>query len=246
MYAFSFSCPDEPLTITRISPHKPGSLRRRFSLIANLSTELEYVPPEPIEGRKTLVLDLDETLIHSSEFPPHSNVDFFKVKSSSDFNYQIILPNSQENNERLQSIYVYKRPGLDEFLKYASKNFELFIYTYAERHYAEPILNIILPFLDEDHRLYRDSCIKKKGKHAFKDLKMLNRKKTDLIFVDDNDEAHKQHPKNTIVIPTWNGMPSDKVLSKWLTPLLQRCNDADDVRDVIKSLPNQKSRYSLY
>lgn len=246
MYAFSFSLPDEPLTITRVSPHKPGYLRRRFSLIANLSSELEYIPPEPIEGRKTLVLDLDETLVHSSEFPPHSDVDFFKIKSSSNFNYKLKLAESREDDDQLQEIYVFKRPGLDDFLHYASKNFEIFIYTYAERHYAEPILNVILPFLDEDHRLYRDSCIKKKGKHAFKDLKMLNRNKTDLIFIDDNDEAYKQHPKNTIVIPTWNGMPSDNVLPNWLTPLLKRCNEADDVRDVIKTLPNQKSRFSLY
>ena len=246
MYPFSFSCPDEPLTINRISPHKPGSLRRRFSFIANLSSELEYIPPSPIEGKKTLVLDLDETLIHSSEFPPHSNVNFFKIKGTSDYNYKITLDETIENDNKSNSIYVYKRPGLDDFLKYVSKTFEIFIYTYAERFYAEPILNVILPFLDEDHRLYRDSCIKKKGKPVYKDLQMLNRKKTDLIFIDDNDEAYKKHQKNTIVIPTWNGMPSDKALSVWLIPLLKRCNDANDVRDIIQALPNQKSRYSLY
>lgn len=245
MLAFSFSCPDEPLTINRISPHKPGLIRRRLSLASALSSELEYVPPDPIEGKKTLVLDLDETLIHSSEFPPHSNVEYFKIHSSNS-NYQIILDEKHDNNNVPQSIFVFKRPGLDEFLQYASKTFEIFIYTYGERYYAEPILDTILPLLDEDHRLYRDSCIKKKGKHVYKDLKMLNRKKSNLIFIDDNDNAYKQHPKNTIVIPTWNGMPSDKVLSSWLTPILKRCNEADDVRDVIKSLPNQKSRYSVY
>jgi len=52
-------------------------------------------------GRKCLVLDLDETLVHSS-FKPVPNADF-------------IIP--VEIEDTVHQVYVLKRPGVDEFMK---------------------------------------------------------------------------------------------------------------------------------
>ena len=56
--------------------------------------------PEHCKGRKTLVLDLDETLVHSQ----------FNVVKNPDY----IIPVEMEG--RTSNIYVLKRPGVDHFL----------------------------------------------------------------------------------------------------------------------------------
>jgi RNA polymerase II subunit A small phosphatase-like protein len=83
------------------------------------------LPPEPHQmGRKTLVLDLDETLVHSS----------FKYVSNAD----IILPIEIEGN--VSDIYILKRPGVDAFLKEVNKHFEVVIFTASLSKYAEPLV----------------------------------------------------------------------------------------------------------
>lgn len=232
-----------------------------------------YVAPPAPSGKKTLVLDLDETLIHSSSFPPHQLIQYFTILDDS---IQIDSENTNADSTKSpQLIYIFLRPGLDEFLEYAKENFEVFVYTYAERNYAEPILDKILPDLDENHRLYRDSCItvsspsslttytsyykltaqdkngickNKKGKYSgvIKDLLMLKRNMSDVIFVDDNNyQAIRANSENTIVIPCWKGIPNDSALVSWLVPLLRNCLTASDVRDVIKEVDCKCRRYTL-
>jgi len=57
--------------------------------------------PARVSGRKTLVLDLDETLVHSS-FKPIPNPDF-------------VVP--IEIEDQVHKIYVAKRPHVETFLK---------------------------------------------------------------------------------------------------------------------------------
>lgn len=57
--------------------------------------------PEHCKGRKTLVLDLDETLVHS-QFNAVKNPDY-------------VIPVEMEG--RISNIYVLKRPGVDYFLQ---------------------------------------------------------------------------------------------------------------------------------
>jgi RNA polymerase II subunit A small phosphatase-like protein len=65
-------------------------------------------------NKKTLVLDLDETLVHSG-FKP------FETKSD------IILKIDFEN--KMHDIHVLVRPGVDEFLEKMSRHYELVIFT---------------------------------------------------------------------------------------------------------------------
>lgn len=263
--------------LPRESPNKFTKFQKLFN---KKKMNLYRPPPPPLSGTKTLVLDLDETLIHSSQFPPHPSVKFFILKDDSiQIDVDNFDPSSdwESNNDSNPPLFIYIRPGLEEFISYAKENFEVFVYTYAEREYAEPILDVIFPDLDEDHRLYRDSCIAatkstisayyssaskalKKGSLSgdkkykmnksnlkdkngiIKDLVMLGRNMSDLVFVDDNDfQALKINNNNTIVIPMWKGIPNDNALKGWLIPILNNCIAAKDVRDIIYNL-SSKSR----
>lgn len=60
-------------------------------------------------GKKTLVLDLDETLVHSS-FRPVPNPDY-------------IIPVEIEG--KVVDVYVLKRPWMDEFMAAVGQRFEV-------------------------------------------------------------------------------------------------------------------------
>lgn len=64
-------------------------------------------------GKKCLVLDLDETLVHSS-FKPISDPHF-------------VIP--VEIDRVVHHVYVLKRPFVDDFLLKASLNYEIVIFT---------------------------------------------------------------------------------------------------------------------
>jgi Dullard-like phosphatase family protein len=194
-------------------PQRP----RAFSVSAflgRLSWECReyYAPPPALGNKKTLVLDLDGTLIHSSQFPPHASVAAF-LSGSPQF-------------------YVFQRPGLDNFLSFIRQRFDVFVFTHGAEEYARPILDRVMPWVDASHRLYRESCDTRSG--VRKNLKIFERSKKQLILVDDSNTALQINPKNTIPVPTWAGVPSDRVLIEWLPRVLEECAGAEDVRPVIR------------
>ena len=80
-----------------------------------------------VKGMKTLVLDLDETLVHSS-FKPVPNPD-------------IILPIDIEG--RLCNIFIAVRPGCKKFLEEMAKYYEVVIFTASLSKYADPLMDIL-------------------------------------------------------------------------------------------------------
>ena len=83
-----------------------------------------------MRGRKTLVLDVDETLVHSAfnEPPPGERAD-------------IILPIDIEG--RIHNIYINVRPGCVEFINEVAKYFEVVIFTASLSKYAIPLMDIL-------------------------------------------------------------------------------------------------------
>ncbi|XP_056914022.1 CTD small phosphatase-like protein isoform X3 [Takifugu flavidus] len=80
------------------------------------SPPAKYLLPEMIisdYGKKCVVIDLDETLVHSS-FKPISNADF-------------IVP--VEIDGIVHQVYVLKRPHVDEFLQKMGELFECVLFT---------------------------------------------------------------------------------------------------------------------
>lgn len=120
--------------------------------------------------RKTLVLNLDETLIHSS---------FKKPFMKHDFSLTI------EYNQQYYPIYVSLRPFLNDFLEKMAKKYELVVYTASIPRYANIVIDRIDPKQKMvSHRLYRENCIKKDSGSYIKDLKRLGRDLKDVILLD--------------------------------------------------------------
>jgi carboxy-terminal domain RNA polymerase II polypeptide A small phosphatase len=75
---------------------------------------------------KTLILDLDETLVHSS-FKPHAS-------RMAD----IMLPVCIDGREC--TVYVLVRPGAIEFCEKMAQIYEVIIFTASLSKYAEPLI----------------------------------------------------------------------------------------------------------
>ena len=99
----------------------------------------------------SLILDLDETLLHSSIVPLPTYDIVFPVHFNS-VNYQV---------------YVRKRPHMDYFMNKVSQWFEIIVFTASQKVYADKLLSIIDPQRKWiKHRVFRDSCVLQQGPSA--------------------------------------------------------------------------------
>jgi CTD small phosphatase-like protein 2 len=186
------------------------------------SIERDYVlPVSDMSDRKTLVLDLDESLVHSS----------LNLVNDADVEFKI------SNDSVVYTVYVKKRPGLDNFLRTVSSMFEVVVFTASQKVYAETLLNIIDPNNYIHHRLYRDSCIVVNDNHI-KDLSLLGRDINKVIIVDNSPHVFGYHLDNGIPILSWFDDPNDKEL-ELLLPILNDLNNTDNVQ------PKLKEKYKL-
>ena len=174
--------------------------------------------------KKTLILDLDETLVHSGFNP-------FTRKSDVTLNINV--------DGRNHVINVLKRPYVDEFLKEMSEIFEIIVFTASISEYASALLDK----LDRNHyfskRLYRQDCIFNKGLYI-KDLKIIGKDLKDLIIIDNNPVSYAVNEDNGIPILTWYDDLNDKELLK-LIPLLKYLSNVDDVRPIIRLIVNRRT-----
>ena len=96
-----------------------------FKQSRSLSPKMKqkYLLPQKTSNLKTLVLDLDETLVHSG---------FVPFNCPSDVIIQIELENE------IHDIHVLVRPFVKEFLEKMSKHYELVVFTASLSKYANP------------------------------------------------------------------------------------------------------------
>mmetsp|Transcript_5260 Transcript_5260/g.6704 ORF Transcript_5260/g.6704 Transcript_5260/m.6704 type:complete len:242 (+) Transcript_5260:160-885(+) len=166
-------------------------------------------------GKQCLVLDLDETLVHSS-FKPIANADF-------------IIP--VEIEDQVHQVYVVKRPGVDHFMKVCGKLFEIVVFTASLAKYADPVLDLLDKHRVVRYRLFRDACSQYKGSYV-KDLGRLGRDLKKTIIIDNSPASFLWHPQNAIPIISWFDDDSDTELID-LVPFLQDITKVEDVREVL-------------
>lgn len=106
----------------------------------------------------TLVLDLDETLVHCTVDPIENPDLVFPVNF----------------NGTLYQVHVRKRPYLDYFLESVSKSFELVVFTASQSIYANALLDLLDPNRYVRYRLFREACLCIQGNYL-KDLDVLGR-----------------------------------------------------------------------
>lgn len=166
---------------------------------------------------KSLILDLDETLVHST------------AASCSDFDFMVeVLVN------RASCLYyVYKRPNLDHFLSVASNWYNLVIYTASVREYADPVIDLI----DENRRyikkrLFRSECIQTPSSHYLKDLSLVESDISKVCLIDNSAASFACYPDNAIPIESWKENLRDTALLD-LLPFLDALRFVDDVRSIL-------------
>ncbi|KAJ9192435.1 hypothetical protein DTO164E3_8367 [Paecilomyces variotii] len=177
-------------------------------------------PPLPhLQNRKCLVLDLDETLVHSS----------FKVLERADFTIPVEIEGQYHN------IYVIKRPGVDQFMKRVGELYEVVVFTASVSKYGDPLLDQLDIHHVVHHRLFRDSCYNHQGNYV-KDLSQVGRDLRETIIIDNSPTSYIFHPQHAIPISSWFSDAHDNELLD-LIPVLEdlagsRVQDVSLVLDV--------------
>lgn len=167
-------------------------------------------------GKKCLVLDVDETLVHSSYQPVHS--------------FDLHMP--LRVNGSICNVYVGYRPGLHQFLSFVSQLFEVVIFTASVSIYCEPLMNSVDPErILGPLRLFREHCSVVNGSYV-KDLSLLGRNLDTVCIIDNSPVAYLFQQRNAIPILSWFDDPDDTELLK-LLPFLESLAQAPTVYDVL-------------
>ncbi|GFT54324.1 carboxy-terminal domain RNA polymerase II polypeptide A small phosphatase 1 [Nephila pilipes] len=164
-----------------------------------------------------LVIDLDETLVHSS-FKPISNADF-------------IVP--VEIDGVIHQVYVLKRPYVDEFLQKMGEMYECVLFTASLAKYADPVADLLDKWGVFRSRLFRESCVFYRGNYV-KDLGRLGRDLRKVIIVDNSPASYIFHPDNAVPVNSWFDDMSDTELRD-LIPFFEQLSKIDDVYTVLRN-----------
>ncbi|WAR09599.1 CTDSL-like protein [Mya arenaria] len=198
----------------------------------NNSNSSAYTPSNPNEkyllppirpqdsSKKCVVIDLDETLVHSS-FKPISNADF-------------IVP--VEIDGTVHQVYVLKRPFVDEFLKKMGELFECVLFTASLAKYADPVADLLDKWGVFRARLFRESCVFHRGNYV-KDLSRLGRELSQVIIIDNSPASYIFHPDNAVPCQSWfDDMQDTELLD--LIPFFEGLAKVDDVYSVLRNTNN--------
>ncbi|XP_060535524.1 carboxy-terminal domain RNA polymerase II polypeptide A small phosphatase 1-like [Cylas formicarius] len=165
--------------------------------------------------KKCMVIDLDETLVHSS-FKPINNADF-------------IIP--VEIDGTVHQVYVLKRPHVDDFLKRMGELYECVLFTASLAKYADPVADLLDQWGVFRARLFRESCVYYRGNYV-KDLNKLGRDLQQIVIVDNSPASYIFHPDNAVPVASWFDDANDKELLD-LVPFFEKLSKMDNVYTVL-------------
>lgn len=225
-----------------------------WQFIANLPpyANVKYLTPAvalppKTDDKLTIVLDLDETLVHCT----------VEDMAGADFNFPVVFHGIE------YQVHVKLRPHLQEFLDKIAGKYEVVVFTASQKVYADELLNrldpgecwkaveflrrhgrpcfltarslsLSLSLLTENkyfqHRLFRESCLAVEG-NFLKDLNVLGRDLSRTVLVDNSPHAFGYQVDNGVPIESWFDDETDCELLK-LERFLRQLKP--DVRDVCR------------
>ena len=186
------------------------------------------------QNKKTLILDLDETLIHSDLdliYKDHETTLYFDSEDDEILGKNVPIP-------------LILRPNLFDFLNYVYDKFELIIFTASHKNYADKIID----YIEKDKRyfslrLYRQHCIFIKPGIYIKDLRIFNnRHLKNVILIDNSIFSFSNQLSNGILITSFYHDKEDDFLLSLKDYLEYLIEDCDDVRTINK----EQFKFEIY
>jgi len=192
-----------------------GNVKPMGNETPELSPHLSNTIVPPLK-RKTLILDLDETLVHSTIQPVNHHHIIVDVVIDT-------MP---------CTFYVIKRPHVDLFLRRVAEWYDVIIFTASMKQYADPLIDQLDKKGLVKGRLFRESCLNKDG-NFIKDLSLIKQDLSSTIIVDNSPIAYSNNKENAIPIDNWMGdNPNDDALLN-LLPFLNALRFTSDVRSIL-------------
>ncbi|KAI4208576.1 MAG: hypothetical protein LQ346_000086 [Caloplaca aetnensis] len=235
---------EPPLTVATIkSPTSPASSLRMSKYPRASAPPRPLIPPRQPSyssrnpsrsstsrlGQKTLVIDLDETLIHSlAKGGRMSSGHMVEVKLNTTVGYGGTTLGPQHPI----LYYVHKRPHCDEFLRKVCNWYELVVFTASVQEYADPVID----WLEQERkyftrRYYRQHCTFRNGAYV-KDLSSVEPDLSKVMIIDNSPLSYIFHEDNAIPIEGWINDPTDNDLLH-LVPILEALQYVIDVRALL-------------
>ena len=202
------------------------------------------------KGKKILLLDLDETLIHSDfslEYINDKNIKYDKVikfkerENEFEENYEDYydmrrkkIRQSLFNEEKEYKVGIFVRNGAKTFLTEVSKYFEVGIFTASVKEYADAVINYLDPNKNLiKFRLYRNNCININDKFFIKDLRIIQGVDIkDIILLDNSIYSFTTQLNNGILVNSFFNDKNDIELYNVYEYLINYLLKADDVRTI--------------
>ncbi|KAJ3014976.1 UNVERIFIED_CONTAM: Nuclear envelope morphology protein 1 [Siphonaria sp. JEL0065] len=150
-----------------------------FQTTQNNPTKQRKSTSALLRQKKTLVLDLDETLVHSTSMGSRHHDHIIEVLV----------------DKHVCLYYVYKRPGVDAFLKKVSEWYKVVIFTASMSEYADPVID----WLDKDRtlisrRYFRQHCTMHENGHFTKDLSIVEADLRSVVLLDNSAVSFALNP----------------------------------------------------
>jgi Dullard-like phosphatase family protein len=151
----------------------------------------------------SLVLDLDETLVHFKEKMDGEGGGILRI-----------------------------RPGINDFLEQVGKYYELILFTTATQDYADLLIDAVEEDkIYFDHRLYREHAVIKDNDFV-KDLNRIGRPLDKILIVDNMPQNFKLQKENGIMIKAfWGEDNYDTALIDLIPILVNIAKEGGDIRE---------------
>lgn len=190
----------------------------------------EYSLNENGLKKKLLLLDLDETLIHSEIRDKNNFFILNKLNETANCYHKLF---SYSENNMIYYFDIFFRPYLFDFLHEIQSYFDLGIFTASSKGYADTIINYIDP---ENKifkfRLYREACIPIQNYVFIKDLRIIrNYEPSNVILIDNSLYSFINQPKNAMIFYSFYWDNKDDQLIKARNFLMKYIYNAKDVRE---------------